>query len=61
MWDLHTGTCRHVLQGHSGRINSLVVSPDGKWCVTGAEDCTARIWDLRRGACSRVLTVSQGA
>ena len=61
MWDLHTGTCRQVLQGHAGRINSLGVSADGKWCVTGSEDCTARIWDLRRGLCSRVLTVSEWA
>jgi len=57
VWDLHTGTCRHLLHGHTGRINALAVSPDGKWCATAGEDCTTRVWDLRRGHCRRVLTV----
>ncbi len=58
IWDLHTGTCRHVLQGHTGRINSLQLSADGKLAATAGEDGTARVWDVRRGHCRRVLTVS---
>ena len=61
LWDLHTGSCRHVLEGHTGRINALALSPDGRRCATGGEDGTARVWDLRRGKCRRVLTVSGSA
>lgn len=60
VWDLHTGTCRHVLQGHTGRINALQLSADGKLAATAGEDGTARVWDIRRGLCRRVLTVREG-
>ena len=38
------------LEGHSGAINSLALSPGGKLALSGSSDGTARIWDLDRRA-----------
>lgn len=37
------------LEGHSRAVNSLAVSMDGEVLVSGSEDGTARVWDLRSG------------
>src|SRR5262249_61597124 len=39
-----------VVPGHTGPVNSVVVTPDGARIVTGSEDGTARVWDAKTGA-----------
>jgi len=34
---------------HDEWITSVVIAPDGKWCVSGSWDKTARSWDLATG------------
>jgi WD40 repeat protein len=38
-----------VLEGHSGTVNSVSFSHDGRRIVSGSDDCTIRIWDARTG------------
>ena len=38
-----------TLRGHSGRINDLAYSPDGKRLATVSEDSTTKIWDMATG------------
>src|SRR5262249_31622708 len=38
--------------GHSGWINSLAVSPNGRRLATASLDGTARVWDMASGAAS---------
>ena len=38
-----------TLRGHSAAVESVTVSPDGSWIVTGSADHTARVWDARTG------------
>lgn len=36
-----------VFEGHTGNVTSVSFHAEGKWVVTGSEDGTIRIWDLR--------------
>ena len=46
-----------VLEGHTDRITSVALTPDGKWALTGSRDHTARLWDLSNpGSIPRVLS-----
>ena len=40
-----------LLTGHTGRVTSINVSPDGKLMVTASLDGTAKIWEVRRRKC----------
>jgi len=51
------------LAGHTGNVNSVRFSPDGRMIVTAAHDGTARLWnaaDLRRSTPYAVLTGHSG-
>ncbi len=44
------------LTGHTGKVETLAVTPDGRWAASGAQyDATLRIWDLLSPGESRVL------
>ncbi len=42
VWDMATGKEMSKLQGHSGEVYSVAISPDGKTIVSGSDDKT--IW-----------------
>ena len=35
------------LAGHSGHVTAIAISSDGELMLTGATDCSARLWSLR--------------
>ena len=41
-----TDKCIGELVGHQDAINTVAVSPDGRFIATGSDDCTAKIWQL---------------
>uniref|UniRef100_A0AC34PX99 Target of rapamycin complex subunit lst8 n=1 Tax=Panagrolaimus sp. JU765 TaxID=591449 RepID=A0AC34PX99_9BILA len=45
---------------HERNITSIGFNQDGSWMFTGAEDCTAKIWDLRSNTvlCQRILQLN---
>ncbi len=38
-----------VQQGHTGMIQAIAMSPDGRYVVTGGMDETAKVWDVASG------------
>ena len=54
LWDVDTGECEKVLEGHKRCVLSLVVLPNGL-LASGSWDCTIRLWDVDTGECKEVL------
>ncbi|QJW97499.1 WD40 repeat domain-containing protein [Frigoriglobus tundricola] len=44
-----TATKLREYVGHTGMVNGLAVTADGKFLVTGGEDKTVRVWDVASG------------
>jgi WD40 repeat protein len=46
VFDLATGKCTHVLEGHAGYVLSLAWKRDGKKLATGGADMVVNVWNL---------------
>lgn len=49
MWDMDTGKCSHVLEGHASAVKCVYVH--GFRLLSGSSDRTVRYWDTRSGEC----------
>ena len=54
VWDIARGKCERVMEGHTGRLNSVRLGPNNT-ALTVSDDYTARVWDLSSGMCQHVL------
>ncbi|XP_024073376.2 CMT1A duplicated region transcript 1 protein [Terrapene carolina triunguis] len=52
-WNIFTGACVKILNGHSGTITCLDVYKNR--VVSGARDCMVKVWDLSTGRCIKTL------
>jgi WD40 repeat protein len=58
VWELKAdapATIAYTLQGHTGHVTSIALSPHEKFLVSGSMDQTVRLWDAKRGQLVRVL------
>ena len=46
VWNMETGECRSTLEGHTGYVSSVAITPDGKTIFSGSADKTIRRWQL---------------
>lgn len=47
--DEEKSRCVMTLEGHAGGVLAVAVSHDGRWIVSGSEDCGVRFWDVKTG------------
>jgi WD40 repeat protein len=43
------------LQGHTGAVWTVAISPNGRFLASGGDDQTIRLWDLQTGHCLHIL------
>ena len=49
----HNVALAQAAKGHSNALESIAITPDGRWAVSGSLDHTLRLWDLKAGICLR--------
>jgi len=59
IWDLETGQCKHLLNGHTSLVGLLGLSPNR--LVSAAADATLRVWNPESGENQHVLAAHTGA
>ena len=59
-WEIATGSCVSMLEGHEGVIRSLCWSEDGQTVISASGDKTARVWGIHTGTCRQMLTGHTG-
>jgi len=57
IWDLEKGEYQASLKGHTDRVNSVAITPNGKRILSASEDKTIRVWDAQTG---QELTILEG-
>ena len=55
LWEIDSGQCLRVFEGHSDAVTSVAFSTDGKRALSGAYDSSVRLWEIDSGQCLRVF------
>ncbi|MFE1745917.1 protein kinase [Coleofasciculus sp. H7-2] len=50
------GFLQKTLSGHSSKVNSVAISPDGQILASGSHDKTIKVWNLETGELNITLT-----
>jgi len=60
LWDTATGEPLRSFVGHTDKVFSEAISPDGRYLLTGSSDKTARLWDAATGQQLRTFIGHRG-
>ena len=55
LWDVETGHCLRVFEGHTGAVSTVGLSIDQRQALSGSADNTMRLWAVETGRCLHVL------
>ena len=49
------GRCLRTFEGHTDNVNSVCLSADGRYALSGSDDKTVRLWVVATGKCLRTF------
>ncbi|KAF9357791.1 hypothetical protein BGX34_009222, partial [Mortierella sp. NVP85] len=55
LWNIESGLCRLILNGHRDWVYCVVYSLEGDLLVSGSQDKMVRIWDTASGQCRAAM------
>ncbi len=55
LWEIKTGKCLRIFEGHQKTVNSVSFSSDGKFALSGSSDSTLKLWHYKRYTCVRTF------
>lgn len=61
LWEVATGKCLRVFEGHMEPVTSVALSANGRLALSASEDKTLRLWELVSGRCLRVFEGHTGS
>ena len=50
---MYTCMCMHL--GHTDKVTTVAISPDGKYIVSGSSDNSIKVWELSSGRVVQTL------
>jgi WD40 repeat protein len=59
IWNMPSGNCSQILNGHDQRITHLLACPKGL-LASGSRDSSVKIWDPVSGYCVKTVTLPHG-
>jgi WD40 repeat protein len=60
VFETQTGNCLSTFKSaHSDTVNTLLISRNGKHLLSGSDDGTAKLWDVKRSNCTHVFVHEQ--
>jgi len=60
LWDIASGECVRLFEGHTYAVDSVDISSDGKFALSGGRDRTLRMWNMATGECVRTWEIKTG-
>jgi len=55
IWEVASGHCKGVLEGHTQAVRDVQVDFENKAAVTCSDDMTVRMWELETYSCTSIL------
>jgi small GTP-binding protein len=55
LWDVESGRCERVLEGHTTRVGSVALSGDGRRAISAAVNGVMRVWNTEGAAAAASL------
>lgn len=55
IWDVAKGECIRTLTGHTNWVDSVYLSQDERYALSGSYDNTLRLWEVSTGRCLRAF------